>query len=174
MQGWDISLDRIKIYGEMMENDFIGDPIITSKCVLDTVDTLEQKGVLIASTNGYAWRSKRSVGRIIGGGIIGGGLGAGRAAAVKRKWIRWHDVANIVPKKNGRVIMIMKRRKNGELVFNRKGKYKGFMWKLWIVRNKDEPKTHFKQRKQDFPNIMIDIWNRYKGEEDPPISDSFG
>jgi len=173
MQGWEISPDRIKIYEKMMENDFIGDPIITSKCVIEGIDILSQKGVLIVSTNGYAWRSKSSAGRIVASGIMCGAISAGRAAAVKSKWMRWHDIADIVPKKDRSVIMIVKRRENGALVLNKKGKYKTRMWRLFVKSNKGEPKAHFKQRKQDFSNIMRDIWNRYKGEGDPPISDSF-
>lgn len=174
MQGWEISPDRIKIYEKMMENDSIGDPIITSKCTFEGRDVFSQKGVLIASTNGYAWRSKSSAGRIVASGVMCGAISAGRAAAVKSKWMRWHDVADIVPKKDRGVIMIVKRRENGALVLNKKGKYKTRMCWLYVKSNKGEPKAHFKQRKRDFFNIMRDIWNRYKGEGDPPISDSFG
>ena len=44
--------------------------------------------------------------------------------------------------------------------------------RLWIKRNSDEGRAHIKQRVQDFPNIMIDLWNRYKVEGVPPNSDS--
>jgi len=91
MQGWEISPDRIKIYEKMMENDSIGDPIITSKCLLEGPRIFSKKGVLIASTNGFAWRSKTSVGTVVGAAVIGGALLAGSAAAVKYEWIRWHD-----------------------------------------------------------------------------------
>ncbi|GAH78138.1 unnamed protein product, partial [marine sediment metagenome] len=33
------------------------------------------------------------------------------ATGIKDKWVRWHDVANIIPKKPGQVQVVLKARK---------------------------------------------------------------
>jgi len=160
IEGWEIPPDRIKTYEKMMEIDDIGDPIITSKC-----QSGGENGVLIASTNGYAWRIKLSTGRIALGALYGGALGAGAAIAGNYTWVRWHEIADIIPLKKAGVKVKLKRyNKNGELLLDKKGNIKTRNNRLWIMKNNGESRAHIKQRVQDFPNIMIDLWNRYKGE----------
>jgi hypothetical protein len=127
MKGWEISPDKIKIYEKMMEDDFIGDPIITSKCSLAGPAEMEKKGVLIASTNGFAWKSKTRVASVVGAAVIGGAWLAGNVSArAVNKWMGWHDVYDIKKKKDHSVIILSKiakkPRKNDEIVSNKKEK----------------------------------------------------
>jgi hypothetical protein len=147
------------MYGEMMNADDVGDPVITTKCVLD-----KDNGFLIVSDNGFAWKIVWGARQAMGPAWKMGQMG-------KSKWVRWHDVADIVPKKPGQVLVSLKIRKNGALVL-KKGIIKIKRWKLTIRRNKGEPKDVFKQRQPLFNQIMVDLFNQKKGEPDPQTSDS--
>lgn len=159
IKGWELSPDRFDMYEKMMAMDPIGDPIITSKCVLDS-----ENGLLIVSDDGFAWRIKMGFKQA---GIIRAAMSSG-----KSKWVRWHDVANIIPKKNSQVLVELKIRKNGSLILDKKGNCKIKRWKLTIRQNKGEPKPQWKQRLESYNNIMLEIFNRNKVETDPPTSDS--
>jgi len=80
-------------------------------------------------------------------------------SAGKSKWIRWHNVANIIPKKDGQILVEIKLRKWGSLILDNKGYYKIKKWKLTIRQNKGEPKPNFRQRQGYFHNIMSEIYN---------------
>lgn len=151
MEGWEVSRDRIEKYQKMLSMDAVGDPIITSKCKLDRAN-----GFLIVSDNGYAWR-------ITGGSAISAG---------SSKWIRWHDVANLIQTKPGQILVEMKLRKKGLLIADKFGNPKIKKWKLTIKPNKGEPGANFKQRQQYFHNLTSQIYNRNKVVTDPPTSDS--
>ena len=45
-------------------------------------------------------------------------------------------------------------------------------WKLAIEKNQSEKKVHFRQRKAEFNNIMVELFDQYKSEVNPPTSDS--
>ena len=151
MEGWEVSRDRIEKFQKMLSMDNVGDPIITSKCKLNSIN-----GFIIVSDNGYAWR-------ITGGGPVLAGMS---------KWIRWHDVANLIETKPGQILVEMKLRKNGLLIADEFSNPKIKKWKLTIKPSKGEPGAQFKQRKQYFYNIMSEIYNRNKVVTDPPTSDS--
>jgi hypothetical protein len=129
-------------------------------------------GFLIVSENGFAWRNTSPIG--MGLGVVTYIVidKVRERTGIKDKWIRWHDVANIIPKKPGQVQVVLKARKNGVLVLNKKGNYKIKKWKLTIKKHKGEKKDHFKERKATFFKIMSEIYNRNKVEIDPPTSDS--
>jgi len=154
MEGWEVSRDRTGKFEKMMAQAPIGDPIITSKCKLD-----REHGLVVVSDNGFAWRIKMT-------------MNTSRFAAGKNKWVRWHDLADVIPKKVGQVQVVMKLRKNGALKIDKKGNYKTKSWKLTIEKNKDEQKPHFKMRQEAFNNIFTEIYGRNKVEADPPTSDS--
>ncbi len=151
MEGWEVSPGRIPKYHKMMTMDPVGDPIITSKCKLNN-----QNGFLIVSDNGFAWRYQ----------------GSSMYSAGKRKWIRWHDVANIIPIKYGQVLVELKIRKYGSLILDGSGKLKIKRWKLTIRKAKGEQDAQWRQRLGTFNQIMLEIFNRNKVEIDPPTSDS--
>ena len=90
----------------------------------------------------------------------------------KSKWVRWHDVANIIPKKNSQVLVELKIRKKGSLILNKKGNYKVKRWKLTIRQSKGEQKAQWIQRLESYNKIISDIYLRNKVETDPPTSDS--
>ncbi len=154
LEGWEVSPDRINMYEKILSTDPIGDPIITSKCVLDN-----ENGFLIVSDNGFSWRIKM-------------GMRSGLASSGKSKWVRWHDVANIIPKKYGQILVELKIRKKGSLLIDKKGIPKIKKWKLTIRQNKGEQKDHFRQRQPNFNQIMSEIHNKNKVDIDPPTSDS--
>jgi len=138
-----------------MKMDPIGDPIITSKC-----KRRDDYGFLIASNNGFAWRIQL-------------GFSHGYAiSAGKNRWVRWHDVHSITRKKDGVLLITVKKRKKGKLLVDRKGNPKLQDWKMTLNKNKREEKAYFLQRKAAFYDIMVDLFNRNKGEGDPPTSDS--
>ena len=154
IEGWELSPDRENMYNKIMNKDSVGDPVIITKCVLDS-----ERGLLVASDNGFAWRIKA-------------GMGTPAMSRKKSKWIRWHDVANILNKKSGQVIVELKIRKNGSLIVDKNGSPKIKKWALNIRSHKNEPKPIFKQRREFFHQVISDIHNLNKGEIDPPISDS--
>lgn len=160
-EGWEISPDRMKWYEKMSEMDPIGDPVITSKCKLGS-----NNGFLIVGSNGFSWRIKISGAEI---------FWAGALAAIdsgKNKWVRWYDVANITPKEDGLVIVELKLRKNGALQLDKKGKPKTIKWRLRVAQNKDEKSANWLSRFYTFNDVMLEIFNQYKVETDPPLSDS--
>ena len=154
IKGWEVSPDRINYYDKIMAESSIGDPIITSKCDLDS-----NKGFLVVTDNGFAWRLR---------------LGAWTPLwkAGSGKWMRWHDVSDIIPIKNGQIRVEIKIRKAGALIVDGKGNLKIKKWKLTIKPHKGEPNPQFNQRLESFHNIMSEIYNRNKVETDPPTSDS--
>jgi len=154
IEGWEVSPDRVDYLEKILSTFPLGDPIITSKCKLD-----RENGLLAASENGFAWRIKM-------------GFTTGLASMGKNKWVRWHDMANIIPKKEGVILVEMKIRKNGSLILNGMGNPKKKKWKLTIQPNKGEQRPHFIERQQSFNGIMTDLMNKYKGDTDPPTSDS--
>ncbi len=160
-EGWEVSPDRIKMYEKIMSTDPVGDPIITSKCTLGS-----DNGFLVVSDNGFAWRLKMGY-KQVRGGALRIGLSAG-----KSKWVRWHDVANIIPKKNRVIIAQIKIRKKGALKVDGKGNPKIKKWKLVLDKNKGETKDQWKKRLDDFNGIMLEIFNRNKVETNPATSDT--
>ncbi|MFX0009913.1 MAG: hypothetical protein ACFE9R_06340 [Candidatus Hermodarchaeota archaeon] len=88
------------------------------------------------------------------------------------KWIRWHDISNIVPITYGQIWVHIKKRKDGAILLDKKGNYKLIKWKLTLNRNKLEEKSDFKQRRINFGDIMLDVFRQKKVEIDPPSSDS--
>ena len=159
MEGWEVSRDRIDKFEKMLAQAPIGDPILTSKCKLDKED-----GLLVVSENGFAWRIQMGMRHA---SVMRAAMSSG-----KNKWIRWHDLADIIPKKNGQVQVVLKLRKNGALKLDKKGNYKTKRWKLTLNRNKDEQKPHFRIRQESFHNILLEIYDRNRVEADPPTSDS--
>lgn len=154
MEGWDLSPDRTNLYAEIMSTFPVGDPIIISKCNLNT-----DNGLLIVSNNGFAWKFQiRLMSNIYDIG--------------KSKWIRWHDVDEITPNKNGQVIVEIKVRKKGALIVDKKGDPKIIKWKLTVQQNKDEKKDHFKEREESFYTILSEIYKKNRIEKDPLESDS--
>ncbi len=154
MEGWEVSPDVIDFYQEILTEYAIGDTIITSKCKLNN-----DSGLLVVSDNGFAWKIKP------GGTTSFYNYG-------KKKWIRWHDVQNITPKKNGQVLVEIKIRKTGKLIVDKKGIPKITKWKLTIIPNKKEDKNQWKKREESFNDLLLKIYNQYKSVTDPPVSDS--
>ena len=155
IEGWEVSPDRIEKYEKILSSDDIGDPIITSKCKLD-----KENGLLVASNNGFAWRIKM-------------GYGTSYMSMGKSKWVRWHDVSRIDNKKDYVILTYIKvRNKEGRLKIDGKGNPKLKKWVLKCHPNKNEDKGHYVQRRSDFYNIMSDLFNRNKGDVDPPTSDT--
>ena len=155
LEGWEVSPDRIAKYEKMLSSDpMIGDPLLTSKCKLD-----RENGLLLVSDNGFAWR-------------VQAGMTTSMYSMGKSKWIRWHDVANIIPKKNGQELVELKIRKGGSLILDKKGNYKIKKWKLTIKPNKGEPKADWNVRLSSFNNMMLEIFNHNKVETDPDTSDT--
>ena len=138
-----------------MRTDPIGDPIITSKC-----KRRDDKGFLIASNNGFAWRIKLQMSPYA------------ELYAGKSRWVRWHDVHDITGKRDGVLLITVKKQKKGKLIVDSKGNPKLLNWKMVLKKNKKEDKAHFLQRKAAFYDIMVDLFNQNKGEIDPPTSDS--
>jgi len=159
LEGWNVSPDRIKMYEKMIGMDPIGDPILTSKCVLDN-----ENGFLIVSDNGFAWRIKMGMRQA---SVMRAAMSSG-----KSKWVRWHDVANITPKKNGQSLVALKIRKKGTVILDKKGNYKIKKWKLTIRQNKGEPKADWRVRQSSFNNMILEIFNHNKVETDPETSDT--
>ncbi len=155
MSGWEVSPDRIEKFEKMLSSDPVGDPIITSKCKLN-----KDIGFIVASTNGFSWK-------------IQGGMRTSMYSMGKSKWVRWHDVDKIDLKKEGVLLVYIKvREKNGPLKIDGKGNPKLKKWQLVLNQNKNEEKSHFRQRQAAFFGIMSDIFNPRKVDTDPPTSDS--
>ena len=155
MSGWEVSPDRVEKFEKILSSDDVGDPIITSKCKLD-----KENGFIVASNNGFAWRIQM-------------GYGTSMMSMGKSKWVRWHDVDRIVEKKVGILLMYLKvRTKDGTLKIDGKGNPKLKKWVLKCHPNKSEDKGHYAQRRADFYSIMSDLFNRNKGDVDPPTSDT--
>lgn len=153
-KGWEVSPDRIKMYDKIMASYPIGDPIFTSKCKLN-----KDNGLLVVSDRGFAWRIKM-------------GMGSSYYSAGKSKWIRWHDVANIIPTKNGQILIEIKIRKDGSLILDKYSYPKIKKWKLTIKPSKGEQKSFWLQRLQNFNQFISAIYNQNTVETDPPTSDS--
>ena len=154
IEGWEVSPDRVEMLEKILSSDDVGDPVFTSKCKLGA-----DNGLLVASDNGFAWRLKM-------------GMNTSLYSAGKSKWVRWHDVAGFIPKKPGVLITQVKVRKKGDLIIDGKGNPKVKKWPMKIAQNKNEDKTHFRQRQEVFNQLMMDIWNKNRGDTDPPTSDS--
>ena len=167
IQGWEVSQDRIEIFTKMITTDPLGEPIITSKCVLDS-----ENGLLVVGENGFSWKLKIGFKQMAGRPSYRFGPGMGRYQIEKHKWVRWCDVSNVIPKRDGQVIVELKIRKGGALIYDKKGRFKVKKWKLTIRQNKGEDKTKFKARLSSFNSIMIDIFNKHRVQIDPPSSDS--
>jgi len=86
--------------------------------------------------------------------------------------VRWHDLANIIPKEDGFVIVELKKRIDGALKLDKKGNPKIIKWRLRIDQNKDEKIAKWLSRLYTFNDVMLDLFNQYKVETNPPISDS--
>ncbi len=156
IEGWDVSPDRFKQFEKIMSEYPIDDPIITSRCKLD-----KEYGLLVVSENGFAWRIR-----------TGGSGFYGYMSSGKSKWIRWYDVANLNLKKKGQVLVEIKVRKGGILKVDKKGNPITKKWKLTINQNKGEDKSHWKQREENFFDILSKIYERNKTDKDPETSDS--
>ena len=82
-------------------------------------------------------------------------------------------MADIIPIKPGFILIEVKKRKKGLLlIYKRFGIPKTKDWRLQIERNEYEKKNHFKQRKAEFYSIIMEIFNQYKSDTNPPTSDS--
>ena len=160
IEGWEVSPDRVTMYGEMMNSDDVGDPIITTKCVLD-----KDNGFLIVSDNGFAWKIVWGARQAMGPAWKMGQMG-------KSKWVRWHDVAGISPTKPGQIIVDVKTRKNGPLVLDKRGNIKIKRWKLTLNQNKGEPKNFWRQRMENFNPFISQIFEKNRSATDPSTSDS--
>ena len=155
IEGWEVSPDRVEKFEKMLSSDPVGDPLMTTKCILG-----KENGFLVASTNGFAWR-------------IQTGYGTRMTSMGKSKWVRWHDVERIDLKKDGMILVYLKvRQKNGPVKLDGKGNPKLKKWRLIMRKNKSEEKAHFVQRRSDFFKVISDIFNQYKGDSDPPTSDT--
>ena len=155
MEGWEVSPDRLEKFEKMIGSDPIGDPIITSKCRLG-----RDNGLLVASDTGFAWR-------------IQTGFSTSMYSMGKSKWVRWHDVDRIDLKKEGFILLYLKvREKNGPVKLDGKGNPKLKKWAFSLNKNKNEEKTHYLQRRSAFFPVISDIFNKNKGDTDPPTSDS--
>ncbi|NVM03733.1 MAG: hypothetical protein HWN67_15490 [Candidatus Helarchaeota archaeon] len=157
MEGWEVSPDRTKQYDKIMAHYPIDDPIITSKCKLDN-----ENGFLVVSDDGFAWRIKLGMPMMRSSYISAG----------KSKWIRWHDVDDIIFKKKGQVLVKIKVRKEGILKLDKKGNPKIKKWKLTIKPRKGEDKSQWKQREENFFDVISKIYDRNKTDIDPETSDS--
>ncbi|MHA2394425.1 MAG: hypothetical protein ACXAEX_21005 [Promethearchaeota archaeon] len=166
IEGWEVSPDRHEKFEKMLSTDPIGDPLLTTKCMLGS-----DHGFLVVSDNGLAWRIQ-----------ITYGTTAPVFKTGKSKWIRWHDVANIIPisgqkmgtktNKPGWVFLEVKRRKKGTLVTDKRGNPKTKKWRLIIRPNKNEEKSHFNQRLATFYDLLMELFNKFRIDENLPISDS--
>ena len=90
----------------------------------------------------------------------------------KSKWVRWHDVAGFQPKKPGVLVIELKIRKKGALILDKKGNYKIKKWKFTIQQSKREEKAKFRERQNNFNDIMVGLMGKYRGDTDPETSDS--
>ena len=156
-EGWEVSPDRQYIFEKILSTDDVGDPIITSK----TKDGLTW-GFLLVSNKGFAFRQKKIILEFLS-----------YTPRTSNKWVRWHDVADIVPKNPGSILVEVKKRKEGLLLIDKRFDVpKTKNWKLTITLNKNENKIHFKQRKAEFNSIMMELFNQYKSDSDPLTSES--
>jgi len=159
LEGWELTPDRRERFDKIMDEYDIGDPILISKCKL-----AKRHGLLVVSDKGFAWRFKMSF----------ASANIWRATSGKSKWIRWHDVARIIPEKErkGKIKIEMYKRKGDGTLKMRWGKPKVFRWRAIVQRNRGEDKRHFKGRRKDFYRLMNEIYKRNKVEQPPPYSDS--
>lgn len=156
MDGWEISPDRIEWFEKISSKYDIGDTILTSKCSRE-----KDNGFLVVSDKGFAWRIKM-------------GFRSSYWKSGQNMWIRWHDLYTIIQKKPGVIFVHVKKRnmKTKELIFDKKGNYNFKKWKLVLVRNENEEKSHFINRQQTFNDLFIQIWESHKTSEDPSHSDT--
>ena len=153
-EGWELSPDRKEQYDLLIEKYPVGEPILISKCRFEP-----ENGLMVVSDNGFAWRMKA-------------GFKGSFGVHGKYKWIRWHDFAEIKLKKKGQLLLFVKKRKNGELILNRKGQPKTTKYIITLKPNQGEEKSKWKQRREGFYDIITEIYNRNKGDSDPPTSDT--
>ena len=136
LNGWEVSTNRVDMFENLMNNLPIGDPIITSNtaCSLSHSHTFLQS-FLIISQNGFAWRVLT-----IGVGVVPTLVmdSVREANGKKNKWVRWHDVADLIPRKLGHIRVVIKKRKEGALILDKKGNYKTKEWKLAITKLEGE------------------------------------
>lgn len=166
IEGWEVSSDRHEKFERMFRSDPIGDPILTTKCMLG-----RDNGFLIVSNKGLAWRI-----------LFNFETTAPAFIKSKSKWVRWHDIANIIPIsgqrigtktiKPGWVFLEVKIRKQGTLVTDKHGNPKTKKWRLIIRPNKNEENSHFNHRLATFYDLLTDLFNKFKTDENPPVSDS--
>ncbi len=162
LPGWEMSPDRKTFFEKIKSMYDVGDLILTSKCKRN-----DDNGVLLATDRGFAWRIRWTP-------------GSWKWRIGTNMWIRWHDLYEILPKKPGKVIIKVKKREKGKLLLDRKGKllldrkgnYRLAQWRLLLVRNKNEDKDHWLQRKNSFNDIFIQLHEKYRGDSDPPTSDT--
>ncbi len=155
MEGWELSSDRKDVFDKMVSSDPIGDVLITSKCKLGS-----EHGTLLVSDNGFAWRLKV-------------GFNTPMYKTGTSKWVRWHDVSQIIPLNEAKGVLKIEcfKRKKGSLIM-KKGNPAVFAWKATLEQNKGEDKVHFTERRKDFYRIMSDIFEKNKTTPPPEISDS--
>ena len=156
MEGWEISPDRVGKVEKINSMYDVGDLIITSKCKRGNGN-----GFLVVSDKGFAWR-------------IHAGFSTGVTAMGNNMWIRWHDLFDVMEKKPGIILIRVKKRnmKSKELILDKNGNYNFKKWKLVLIQNKNEPKEHYRSRKQSFYDIFMQIWEAHKTSEDPSHSDT--
>jgi len=135
-----------------MEEFPVGEPIIASKC-----DYMAEHGLIVAGKNGFAWRPK---------------LGKHN-----RKWVRWGDVANVIPAnpKYGIIqVQMYKRDKKGNLIIKKGNPIMTSKRKMKLTAriNNGEDKAYYKKRRYDFPRLMMELHEKYKPAEIPATSDS--
>ena len=155
LPGWEMSPDR-KAWFEKIKSIYnVGDPILTSKCKRS-----QDNGVLLVTDRGFAWRLKIGFRNVL--------LDPGRT----KWWIRWHDLYEILPKKPGKIIIRVKKREKGKLLLDENGNYRLARLVLQLVRNKNEEKDHWLQRQNSFNDIFMQLHEKYRGDIDPPTSDT--
>jgi hypothetical protein len=129
--------------------------LLTSKCKLGS-----QHGTLLVSDNGFAWDLKA-------------GFNTPMYKMGTSKWVRWHDVSQILPLNETKGVLKIEcfKRKNGALIM-KKGNPLIFAWKATLEPNKGEDNVHFAARRKDFYRIMSEIFERNKSDQIPNVSDS--
>jgi len=104
-EGWEVSPDRQYKFEKMLRTDDVGDPILTSKCFHQ-----HNTGLLMVSNKGIAWRKKTGV---------YDAMSSAPWTSKSSRWVRWHDVARLIPLDPGAILVEVKKRKKGSLLIDK-------------------------------------------------------
>jgi len=169
-EGWGVSPDKNREFEQLLSTDEVGDPILTSRCYREGA-----YGFLVVGNKGIVWKNTQSGVLSAVDAVFGSGATVGKSS----KGVSWRDVVIISPfqikkpyKSPGSIKIQINRRRNGELLTNKRGIQKTEVWAFKIRRNLKETNFHFKQRKAEFFGIMKELYNLYKTDKNPPTSDS--